>query len=312
MNTRKLEIILKAVETGSISKTAEAMFLSQPSVSESIGSVEKELGIKIFRRSNRGIELTDDGEIFTAYARSIVRNTELMESIGDKHKKCSVSLHGPNISILNDCFVEFCKKHRDSDYIHLTQSNRFYRVEEAEKEILAGECDIAIVHSTPAVYGAMERKLDAMDKALAEKTSGGVDREYLGALTACEDRLREGADELHKLRAAAQFLSVKADKAKETSEKRMTPRRKRTSSVPAKNGSAPLPVRSLSSPCSAESARGCSIISACSPIRARWQSPRRSSSSALCAWSCAVGTARRSLRSSGNGTPWTRTGSGTR
>jgi DNA-binding transcriptional LysR family regulator len=160
MNTRKLEIILKAVETGSISKTAEAMFLSQPSVSESIGSVEKELGIKIFRRSNRGIELTDDGEIFTAYARSIVRNAELMESIGDKHKKCSVSLHGPNISILNDCFVEFCKKHRDSDYIHLTQSNRFYRVEEAEKEILAGECDIAIAHSTPAVYGAMERKLD--------------------------------------------------------------------------------------------------------------------------------------------------------
>jgi DNA repair exonuclease SbcCD ATPase subunit len=67
--------------------------------------------------------------------------------------------------------------------------------------------------------GAMERKLGAMDKTLAEKTSGGIDREYLGALAACEDRLREETEEIGKLHAAAQALAVKAEKAKKTAEK---------------------------------------------------------------------------------------------
>ena len=160
MNIRRIEVVLKAVECGSISKTAEELFLSQPTVSESISSVEKELGIKIFRRSNRGIELTEDGEIFVAYARNILRNAKLMESIGDRQKKCSVELHCPNTSGILECFIDFCKEYKDFDYLQLVRANRFYQLEEAEEEILAGTCDIAIAHSTPSVYQAMKRKLD--------------------------------------------------------------------------------------------------------------------------------------------------------
>lgn len=143
-----------------LSKAAEALYLSQPAVSESIASVEDELGIKFFRRSHRGIALTDDGEIFAAYARNILRNASLMENIGNQEKKCRVVPHCPIHTALHECFVGFCKDHRDSDYIQIRLSNRFYQIEEAEKEIQAGERDISVAHCTPSVYEAMKHKLD--------------------------------------------------------------------------------------------------------------------------------------------------------
>ena len=160
MNIRKIEIVLKAAESGSVSKTAEVLFLSQPAVSENISSVEKELGIKIFRRNNHGIELTDDGEIFASYARNILYNARLMEGISDKRKKSSVTLHSPQVSVLYDCFVSFCERQADADYLRLTHVTRNYQLAEAEQELLAGTCDIAIANSTPSVYQAMAEKLD--------------------------------------------------------------------------------------------------------------------------------------------------------
>ena len=160
MNIRKIEIVLKAAETGSVSRTAESLFLSQPAVSENIRSVEKELGIRIFRRNNYGIELTDDGEIFASYARNILYNARLMEGIGDKRKKGSVILHCPKVSVLYDCFVSFCKRQQDADYLRLTHVTRTYQLAEAEQEIQSGTCDISVAYSTPSVYQAMAEKLD--------------------------------------------------------------------------------------------------------------------------------------------------------
>lgn len=61
MTVQQLKYILKVAEVGSITEAAKMLFISQPSLSNSIKETEKEAGITIFHRSRTGITLTKDG-----------------------------------------------------------------------------------------------------------------------------------------------------------------------------------------------------------------------------------------------------------
>ena len=61
MRIQQLKYILKVAEVGSITEAAKILFISQPSLSNSIKETEKEAGITIFHRSRTGITLTKDG-----------------------------------------------------------------------------------------------------------------------------------------------------------------------------------------------------------------------------------------------------------
>ena len=58
-------LFLKVVETGSISKAANELFISQPALSQQLKKLEKEFNAKLFTRSNKGIELTKEGKLIT-------------------------------------------------------------------------------------------------------------------------------------------------------------------------------------------------------------------------------------------------------
>ena len=60
-------LFLKVVETGSISKAANELFISQPALSQQLKKLEKEFNAKLFTRSNKGIELTKEGKIVYKY-----------------------------------------------------------------------------------------------------------------------------------------------------------------------------------------------------------------------------------------------------
>jgi DNA-binding transcriptional LysR family regulator len=59
-----IELFCKAAELGSFTRTAEALGLTQGAVSRSIARLEARLGVLLFRRSTRAIQLTDDGELY--------------------------------------------------------------------------------------------------------------------------------------------------------------------------------------------------------------------------------------------------------
>ena len=61
MTVQQLKYILKVAEVGSITEAAKMLFISQPSLSNSIKETEKEASITIFHRSRTGITLTKDG-----------------------------------------------------------------------------------------------------------------------------------------------------------------------------------------------------------------------------------------------------------
>lgn len=68
MELTQLEAFLAAAERGSFRRAAEALFLSQPSLSARVHSLEQELGVPLFHRMGRGVRLTEMGKAFRPYA----------------------------------------------------------------------------------------------------------------------------------------------------------------------------------------------------------------------------------------------------
>lgn len=64
MELRQLEYFKTVGDTGNLSKAAELLYISQPALSKSISSLEKELGVQLFDRRNRKMRLTSFGQIF--------------------------------------------------------------------------------------------------------------------------------------------------------------------------------------------------------------------------------------------------------
>ena len=64
MDFHQLEAFIKVAEYNSFSRAAEALFLTQPTISSHVISLEKELNIKLFDRRGKDIELTPAGNIF--------------------------------------------------------------------------------------------------------------------------------------------------------------------------------------------------------------------------------------------------------
>ena len=72
MDLRRLEIFVKVAELGSFSRAAEALFLTQPTVSEHVRALEDEVGLPLLDRLGRGATPTRAGELLLGYARRIL------------------------------------------------------------------------------------------------------------------------------------------------------------------------------------------------------------------------------------------------
>ena len=76
MTIQQMNYILEIDRCGSMNKAAQVLFVSQSALSSAILEVEKELGITIFHRSNRGILLTEDGRELVSQITPIVEQSQ--------------------------------------------------------------------------------------------------------------------------------------------------------------------------------------------------------------------------------------------
>lgn len=84
MNLRDLEYIVAVGEHGSFSYAASLCHVSQPSLSTQVKKVEAELGIKLFKRSRRSVEVTAYGAQFIERARQILSLLEEIRDMADQ------------------------------------------------------------------------------------------------------------------------------------------------------------------------------------------------------------------------------------
>lgn len=111
MNILHMKYAVEVARLGSLNKASETLFIAQPNISRSIKELEADLGITIFNRSAKGMELTAEGEEFISYAESILKQ---IDSVYSKYKngtpiKKSFSLSSPRSFYIANAFSSFTK-----------------------------------------------------------------------------------------------------------------------------------------------------------------------------------------------------------
>lgn len=85
MNLRDLKYIIAVAETRHFGQAAERSCVSQPTLSGQIKKLEEELGVALFERDNRVVEVTPVGEQILDHARQIIEHVETIELLANTH-----------------------------------------------------------------------------------------------------------------------------------------------------------------------------------------------------------------------------------
>lgn len=130
MTLQQLRYITTVADTGTITEAAKKLYISQPSLTNAIHELEKEMGITIFNRTNKGIFISREGEEFLGYARQVLEQTTILE---DKYKKngggkkqfCVSTQH---YSSAVNAFVDLVKKYGQEEYDFSLRETQTYKL----------------------------------------------------------------------------------------------------------------------------------------------------------------------------------------
>jgi LysR family hydrogen peroxide-inducible transcriptional activator len=86
MNLRDLKYIITVAETQHFGKAAERCFVSQPTLSGQIKKLEEDLGVTIFERTNRSVEITPIGAAILVHARQMMEQADAIEQLAQAHQ----------------------------------------------------------------------------------------------------------------------------------------------------------------------------------------------------------------------------------
>lgn len=126
----RYEIFLKVCETGSFSKTAEALNYTQSGISQMMAGLEEELEVQLFARINRGVALTDNGRRLLPYIREMAnQKARLQQAAFNINHKIEGKLRVGSISSITTLWMP--------EVVHYFREN-FPKV---EVEILDGNYD---------------------------------------------------------------------------------------------------------------------------------------------------------------------------
>ena len=108
MTLQQLKYIIKVAETGSMTEAARDLFISQPSLTNAIRSLEKEMHVTIFNRTNKGVTVTPEGAQFLSCARQVLDQVDLMKDrlLGTSERKPHFSVSCQHYSFAVDAFVD--------------------------------------------------------------------------------------------------------------------------------------------------------------------------------------------------------------
>lgn len=131
MTLQQLKYALTIADCGSMNEAAKQLFLSQPSLSETMKELEQEIGLQIFLRSNRGIVITPEGEEFLGYARQVTEQFGLLRSrYVEKKNRETFSVSMQHYTFAVKAFVETVKKAGIDSYEFAANETTTYDVME--------------------------------------------------------------------------------------------------------------------------------------------------------------------------------------
>lgn len=106
-----MKYAVEVAKVGSLNKASETLLVATPNISRSIKELEADIGISIFDRTAKGMELTPEGEEFINYAKGILSQIDEVENLYKKgtSKKQKFSISVPRACYISEAFSEFSK-----------------------------------------------------------------------------------------------------------------------------------------------------------------------------------------------------------
>lgn len=145
MTLTQLRYVITIADTGSMNEASKALFISQPSLSQAVKELETEIGVELFKRSNRGVSVTQEGIEFLGYARQVVEQYELIEShyIERKNVKKKFGVSMQHYTFAVNAFVEMVKQYGMDEYEFAVHETKTHEVVEDVKN---GKSEIGILY----------------------------------------------------------------------------------------------------------------------------------------------------------------------
>lgn len=130
MTLQQLKYVIMVAETGTITEAANRLYISQPSLTNAIHDLEKEMNITIFNRSNKGISLSKEGDDFLGYARQVLEQAAILE---DKYKgkhsgKKQFCVSTQHYSFAVNAFVDLIKEYGQEEYDFSLRETQTYEI----------------------------------------------------------------------------------------------------------------------------------------------------------------------------------------
>lgn len=156
MTIRQLEVFLAIAHAQSFSRAAERIHLSQPTLSQHMGELEEELGVRLFVRHSRSVSLTESGRVFEDYATRVVATLaagkQAIAELGALKRGSLVvgASTTPGTYVLPARIAKFREQ-----YPGITVALRIGNSRAVEERVRDGEVDVAVIGGH--VLGPSER-----------------------------------------------------------------------------------------------------------------------------------------------------------
>ena len=168
MTLQQLRYVTTVAETGTMSEAARRLFVSQPGLTKAIRELEQEMGIIIFDRTNKGIEVSKDGAIFLGYARQVLEQASLLEEryklqAGGK-KEFSVSTQHYSFAV--NAFVDLIKEFGGDNYDFSLRETQTYEIID---DVASGKSELGLLYlseSNETVLSKLLRKSELVFEEL--------------------------------------------------------------------------------------------------------------------------------------------------
>ena len=130
MTLQQLKYIVTIAETGNITEAAKRLFISQPSLTNAVHELEKEMQITIFNRTNKGVSVSNEGDVFLSYARQILEQTSLLEEkfLNKNPRSPKFSVSCQHYSFAVNAFVDVIREFGGKKYDFTLRETQTYEI----------------------------------------------------------------------------------------------------------------------------------------------------------------------------------------
>ena len=160
MTLQQLQYAVTVASAGTITEAAERLYITQPSLTTAIRELEKEMNLTIFIRSNRGVVVSKEGEVFLGYARQILEQTELLKEkyTNERQWGRNFCVSTQHYSFAVNAFVELIQKYAGEEYDFNLRETQTYEIIE----------DVALMKSELGILYMNDMNRKVLEKILRE------------------------------------------------------------------------------------------------------------------------------------------------